>query len=129
MLRAAGAQWGDVALALTEGPGHATALARDAADGILRVIAVGGDGTVHEVANGLLTRGGPAIPALGVVPAGTGNDFAKMTYTARVAPGAAIASLAAGTTRRFEVGLAWGEYLVNSLGVGLDAVVARRVYE
>ena len=39
MLQAVGTQWGDVALALTEGPGHATALARDAADGVLRVIA------------------------------------------------------------------------------------------
>lgn len=129
VLRAAEAQWGDVKLALTEGPGHATALARDSADGTLRVIAVGGDGTVHEAANGLLSRGGRVIPALGVVPVGTGNDFAKMTYTARVAPRAAIAALAAGTTRRFDVGLAWGEYFVNSLGVGLDADVARRVNE
>ena len=127
--RAAEAQWGAVELVLTGGPGHATALARDAADGFLRVIAVGGDGTVHEVANGLLARGGRAIPTLGVVPVGTGNDFAKMTYTARVAPQAAIAALAAGTTRRFDVGLAWGEYFVNSLGVGLDADVARRVNE
>jgi YegS/Rv2252/BmrU family lipid kinase len=94
---------------------------------VTQVIAVGGDGTVHEVANGLLSRGPGALPALGVVPVGTGNDFAKMTYTARLKPGAAVAALAAGTTRRFDVGQVWGEYFVNSIGVGLDADVARRV--
>ncbi len=127
MLRAARTHWGEVELALTTGPGHATALARDVPAGVTRVIAVGGDGTVHEVANGLLARGAAALPALGVVPVGTGNDFAKMTYTARLKPGAAVAALAAGTTRRFDVGQVWGEYFVNSIGVGLDADVARRV--
>lgn len=127
VLRAARTHWGEVELSLTSGPGHATVLARDAAEGVVRVIAVGGDGTVHETANGLLSRGDRSLPALGVVPAGTGNDFAKMTCTARVAPGATIAALAAGVTRRFDVGQAWGEYFINSLGVGLDADVARRV--
>ena len=127
MLRAARTHWGEVELALTTGPGHATTLARGASADLARVIAVGGDGTVHEVANGLLSRGTGALPALGVVPVGTGNDFAKMTYTARLAPARAIAALAAGVTRRFDVGQVWGEYFVNSIGVGLDADVARRV--
>ncbi len=121
------AHWGQVEFALTRGPGHATALAREGAGRCTRVIAVGGDGTVHEVANGLLTSGAPTLPALGVVPVGTGNDFAKMTYTARLAPAKAVAALAAGSTRRFDVGQAWGEYFINSLGIGLDADVARRV--
>jgi len=124
---AARAHWGDVELALTTGPGHAAALARAGAGRAERVIAVGGDGTVHEVANGLLTSGVLTLPPLGVVPVGTGNDFAKMTYTSRLAPAKAIGALASGTTRRFDVGQAWGEYFVNSLGVGLDADVARRV--
>jgi len=127
VVRAARAEWGEVDLALTAGPGDATRLAREAAAGTPRVIAVGGDGTVHEVANGLLTRGAGAVPSLGVVPVGTGNDFAKMTGTARLAPGAAVRALATGSTRRFDVGQVWGEYFVNSIGVGLDADVARRV--
>jgi YegS/Rv2252/BmrU family lipid kinase len=129
VLREARAHWGEVEMALTTGPGHATQLASATPAGVARVIAVGGDGTVHEVANGLMARDAEARPPLGVVPAGTGNDFAKMTGTARLAPGVAVAALAGGTTRRFDVGEAWGEYFVNSLGVGLDADVARRVNE
>jgi len=127
VLEAARRHWGEVTLELTERPGHATALARAGGGGVERVIAVGGDGTAHEVANGLLTAGFNALPALGVVSVGTGNDFAKMTNSARLRPAEAIAAFAAGTTRRFDVGEAWGEYFVNSIGVGLDADVARRV--
>jgi diacylglycerol kinase (ATP) len=118
-----------VELILTTGPGHATELARTVGIAVERVIAVGGDGTVHEVANGLMARDLGARPPLGVVPVGTGNDFAKMTRTASLAPGAAVAALASGAIRRFDVGEAWGEYFVNSLGIGLDADVARRVNE
>ncbi len=63
----------------TAGPGHGTELAARAVQaGAERVIAVGGDGTVHEVANGLLRSPGGADVALGVVPIGSGNDFAKL---------------------------------------------------
>jgi len=129
VLREAQARWGEVALSLTTGPGHAIALARSAPDEVARVIAVGGDGTVHEVANGLMARDAGRRPPLGVVPVGTGNDFAKMTGTARLAPRDAIAALSTGAVRQFDVGEAWGEHFVNSLGVGLDADVARRVNE
>src|SRR2546427_374536 len=61
----------------TGGPGEGAALATAAVhSGAQRVVAVGGDGTVHEGANGLLRSGG-AVP-LGVVPLGTGNDFAQL---------------------------------------------------
>lgn len=127
VLEAARRHWGEVTLELTARTGHATELARAHGGGMERVIAVGGDGTVHEVANGLLTAGRDVIPALGVVPVGTGNDFAKMTSSARLRPAEAIAAFATGSARLFDVGHAWGEYFVNSLGVGLDADVARRV--
>lgn len=66
---------GEVEVRQTEGPGHATALAREARERAADVvIAVGGDGTVCEVANGLLPEGGPA---LGVLPLGTGNCFVR----------------------------------------------------
>jgi len=127
VLEAARRHWGGVTLELTTRPGHATELARAHARGADRIIAVGGDGTVHEVANGLLTAGLDRLPPLGVVPVGTGNDFAKMTSSAKLRPAEALAAFAAGATRPFDVGYAWGEYFVNSLGVGLDADVARRV--
>ena len=60
----------------TEGPGDAVTLAQDAvAQDFDVVVAVGGDGTIHEVVNGLMTGEGGA--RLGVVPLGTGNDLAR----------------------------------------------------
>jgi hypothetical protein len=63
----------------TNARGHAMELARQAAvDGLDLVVALGGDGTVNEVVNGLLTNGpGPGIPALAVVPGGSTNVFAR----------------------------------------------------
>ena len=62
----------------TKARGHARELARQAAvDGLDLVVALGGDGTVNEVVNGLLTDGpGPGVPALAVVPGGSTNVFA-----------------------------------------------------
>lgn len=66
----------DVEIRATEGPGHAVALAREAVEaGFDRVVAGGGDGTVHEVVNGLSAELGSV--ALGVAPLGTANDFAR----------------------------------------------------
>jgi YegS/Rv2252/BmrU family lipid kinase len=64
----------------TEGPGDATRFAREALDGGGRfVVAVGGDGTVHEVVNGMMDNGGPVVPdaILGVVAAGSGCDIVR----------------------------------------------------
>jgi diacylglycerol kinase (ATP) len=62
-------------LAETTGPGHATELAREAAaQGVERILVVGGDGTLHEVVNGLDL---PASCTIGLLPAGTGNDLAR----------------------------------------------------
>src|SRR5688500_6221424 len=61
----------------TSGPGDTRRLTRAAAaEGAEVVVAVGGDGSVHEVANALLEAGAGA-PALGVIPVGSGNDFAR----------------------------------------------------
>ena len=63
----------------TKSPGHGIELAQVARkDGVPLVVAAGGDGTVHEVVNGLLREGpGTDVPALGVVPLGSGCDYAK----------------------------------------------------
>jgi YegS/Rv2252/BmrU family lipid kinase len=87
------------------------------------VVAVGGDGTVHEVANGLVRAGAPA--ALGVIPCGSGDDFAKM-----MAPGDAVARLAAGRMRRYDVGRVEAEgsrYFINGMDIGFGAHGARNV--
>ncbi|MGB9868198.1 MAG: diacylglycerol/lipid kinase family protein [Bacillota bacterium] len=99
------------------------------------VIAVGGDGTVGEVVNGLLQSESPCAPVLGVMPAGTGNDFAigaGMPATFRESA-ASLSRAVLGSRTRFadviEVRDASGKTLfaVNSVGIGFDAAVARAV--
>ena len=113
-----------VELVETERPGHATELAaRAVQDGARRIIAVGGDGAVHEVANGLLAAGSSA--ALGVVPIGTGNDFAKLVGVYRHGVDRAVARLVAAQPRRFDAGKVLGEYFVNTLGFGFGPAVVQ----
>ena len=108
----------------TERPGHAVALAAQAAaDGARYVIAVGGDGTVHEVANGLLSAGADAV--LGVVPVGSGNDFAKLVGVYRHDPARAVARLVTAAPRRFDAGRVLDEWFVNSMGFGFGPAVVR----
>jgi diacylglycerol kinase (ATP) len=114
----------------TEGPGHATELAREAAaHGIDRIVAAGGDGTIHEVANGIVTSCSNGV-AMGVIPIGTGNDFVKMIPGVRDRA-AAIASLATGVPTPVDVGIAcWGgrtEYFINAMGTGIDVEVVRQM--
>ncbi len=111
---------------VTERPGHASELAMAAVRaGAERVIAVGGDGAVHEVANGLIAARSSA--ALGVVPIGTGNDFAKLVGVYRHSLDRAVQRLVAAVPRRFDAGKVLDEYFVNTLGFGFGpAVVATR---
>lgn len=111
--------------------GHAVRLGREAADaGVERVLAAGGDGTVHEVANGLLQAAaagdGATRPALGTIPIGTGNDFAKLLKVCKLPPERAARRMAEAQVKVFDVGRVIGEYFDNSLGIGFDAEVARQ---
>jgi diacylglycerol kinase family enzyme len=116
----------------TEARGHATSLARQAAtDGLDVVVALGGDGTVNEVVNGLLAdgpRGG--LPALAVVPGGNANVFARALGLPS-SPVEATSQLleALRTDRRRTVGLGQADdrWFTFCAGLGLDAQVVRRV--
>lgn len=112
--------WDDLTLQLTTGPGDAVRLAGAAAEaGADLVLAVGGDGTVNEVARGLL---GTDV-ALGIVPVGSGNGLARALGIPRE-PEAALAALEAGVRRRMDVGLLNGLPFLNVAGVGFDAAVS-----
>jgi diacylglycerol kinase (ATP) len=116
-----------VELSETHGPGHARALAREAAcAGASMVVAAGGDGTIAEVANGLI--GSPA--RLGVIPLGTANVLAH-EMALPFAPRAVAAALAFGRTRSLWPGLASGagesRLFVQMLGVGFDAHVVHHL--
>lgn len=95
----------DTEVCVTAGPGDAEALARQAAErGDEEVVAAGGDGTLNEVVNGLMTAvlRGPR-PRLGLLPLGTGNDFARTIRVPADLP-AALQILARGRTAMVDVG-------------------------
>jgi diacylglycerol kinase (ATP) len=120
----------DFDLVETTGPGHATELAREAVEtGIERVVAAGGDGTVHEVVNGLASAGRSGV-ILGLIPIGTGNDFVKMFPHASTRRGA-VALLGSPYTVPVDVGIArWSgrsEFFINAMGTGIDVEVVRRI--
>lgn len=115
----------------TEAPGHAIELARTAAgDGYRYVVAVGGDGTIHEVANGILGSSGAADTTLGVVTTGTGGDFARSVGIPRHV-GPACGVLVENRTSQVDVGVVDyvskgqrnSRFFVNAAGAGFDAAV------
>jgi diacylglycerol kinase family enzyme len=104
-------------------PGEAVDLAARAAHEYDAVIAAGGDGTVHETVNGLLRAGGKAV--FGVLPLGSGDDFAKM-----LPPGDAVARIARGATRACDAGRITAgavRYFANGMDVGFGAHASRNV--
>ncbi len=112
--------------------GDATELAKHSSSEI--VVAVGGDGTVHEVANGIIGT----EKTLGVIPIGSGNDFIKSIGLPKDLE-QSVSCLFLGKTSLIDVGRVdvrrnespnWGNsspsFFVNGLGVGFDAAVAER---
>jgi diacylglycerol kinase (ATP) len=86
------------------------------------VIIVGGDGSLHEVANGILSAG-CRVP-LGIIAAGSGNDFSWNTLKLPHDPAEAIERAFAGHLVNADAGIVNGEYFVNSFSVGIDADIA-----
>jgi diacylglycerol kinase (ATP) len=114
----------DAELTVTEGPGHATLLAREAVQaGFGRVAAVGGDGTVNEIAQAL--RHTPT--ALAFVPCGSGNGLARyLGLPSGPAGGLELLASATGRVALIDIGSANGLPFFNAMGIGLDAEVSRR---
>lgn len=114
-------------LSVTDGPGHAADLAAGS-DGFDTVVAVGGDGTVHEVLNGLMRMPAEDRPSLGVLPTGSGNDYCR-TLGVSFNLTTATRQLIGGRVATVDLGLVNGIYFANSVAVGLDARVTAKAVE
>ena len=120
-------------LVLTERMGHAKKLAAQA-QGYRTVIALGGDGVIHEVVNGLLAQKQDDRPALAVLPVGSGNDFAQ-TLGIDDFSGKDFGALLTCELQRQDIGRihSWNpasgngeaavEYYDQTLSVGIDAAI------
>jgi len=115
----------------TEGVGHAIELAQAAAsDGYQYIVAVGGDGTVNEVANGILNSTGSGNTALGVVSTGTGSDFVRSAGIPRDYASACScltsqrkSLIDVGVVEYKSKGQTLRRFFVNAAGIGFDAAV------
>ena len=140
----------DVALHPTQGPGDGTAIARRFADAADVIVAVGGDGTVNEVVNGIDAGeggaggaspdageggagdaspdapGGRRRATLGIVPAGTVNVLAlELGIPFQVERACNV--IAGGKTRRLDLGIANGRRFTLMAGAGVDALTVRNI--
>jgi YegS/Rv2252/BmrU family lipid kinase len=112
-------------------PTHATELARQAGEaGYDLVVSVGGDGTAHEIVNGLMQVPAEIRPRLGVVPLGSGNDFAHSVGMPRQ-PHLALRKILEGSPHRVDIGVMHDsrdrvEYFDNTIGLGFDSTVTIR---
>lgn len=119
----------------TSGPSHAVNITREAIrEGADAVIAVGGDGTLHEVVNGFFWAGKPVcaldngskcVATLGLIPLGTGSDFAR-TYGWKNDPHEATERIAKGLSSKIDIGFITGSggedhYFINVADIHLSA--------
>jgi diacylglycerol kinase (ATP) len=128
------ADYGNADWSGTVYPTHATELACHTGEQDYdMVIAIGGDGTVHEVINGLMQVPEKKRPILGIVPVGSGNDFAHAIGLPEK-PDVALVHALRGEPRPIDLGLVSDEnsrkeYFDNTLGIGFDAVVTIRSHK
>lgn len=110
---------------LTKAPGHATELAKEAADmGFEAAVAIGGDGTINETARGLVGTN----TALGVIPRGSGNGFARELGMPLLFE-EAVMRLQRAKAVPCDAGRANGELFLNLAGVGIEADIAWQFME
>lgn len=123
--RARGAFRGPAEVVVSSSPADAEEQAcRGAIEGFSPVVAVGGDGTAQQVANGLMRC--PEPPPMGIVPAGSGNDLIRPLRLPKD-PGTAIGLAWSDVAGAIDVGTCNGRYFLNVAGVGLDTRVAQAV--
>jgi YegS/Rv2252/BmrU family lipid kinase len=114
----------DYDLVYTEKPGDAQLIAYNARDYFECIVAVGGDGTINEVVNGLVG----SAAKLGVIPVGSGNDFIHaLDIPAELDD--ALQNLLKMHTQFIDIGKAGDRYFQNGLGIGFDAWVVNRLLE
>ena len=114
----------DFDMEFTSSRGEATELARRAVSQFEYIVAVGGDGTVNEVVNGIIG----SSAKLGIIPIGSGNDFVKALHIP-LKLDIALDTLIACNTRRVDVGKAGDIYFHNGLGIGFDAWVVQESFK
>jgi YegS/Rv2252/BmrU family lipid kinase len=122
-----------VSTTLSEYPGHALPLIRRALDeGVRNIIAIGGDGTMHEAVNAILAHSARSSVTFAPIPVGTGNDWCRCLRVP--ADYATVAEwCAGGRTTRVDIGAARfandtrPRYFANVAGAGFDAYVLERM--
>jgi diacylglycerol kinase family enzyme len=122
----------DIEVLETANRGHAAALAcRAMRDGTDVVVALGGDGTINEVINGLLTDGiHDRVPALGIVPAGSTNVTARalgLPNDPIESTGVLLDALRTGSRRAISLGVMDGRWFAFATGIGFDAAIVAAV--
>ena len=126
-----GKKWGDLDLVVSDRQGHALQLAGEAVDeGYDVIVAAGGDGTVHEVVNGMM-QAGTTDSKLGVIPLGSGNDYAYSLNISNEVPDA-VKQIFQSDSRAIDLAEVVDDrgvrkLFVNNLGIGFDANVVIRV--
>jgi len=131
-LRGALERWpGRLSVRTTSERGDAERLAATAAsDGIDLVVAVGGDGTVHEIVNGILAAAGGVRPALAIIPVGTGCDFAVglgLSVRACTAEPRRSVRVDVGRVRCATDGGETVRFFLNAANMGASTESARRI--
>lgn len=111
----------------TDYPDHAAEIAAHSAQ-YETIVALGGDGTVHEVVNGLMQIPAERRPKLGIVPIGSGNDFAYAAGIVLDNPQLAMRRAFTGTPKAVDVayikdGTGRCEYFDNTVGIGFDGAI------
>jgi diacylglycerol kinase (ATP) len=104
----------------TEFSGHAEQIAGEIKDKFDVIIAAGGDGTIHEIVNGIM--GG--VAALGIIPIGSGNDFIRSLAIPNQLE-KAIEVIFKNNRKKIDIGRINSRYFANGIGVGFDAWVVK----
>ena len=107
----------------TKAPEDAIDMAASAS-GYDTVLALGGDGIIHEVVNGLMAIQRDIRPQLGIIPMGSGNDYARTLGMRKNDVQGALAQLVRGVARPCDLGLVNGVHFMETLSFGLDAAIA-----